>query len=170
MNAPSADSVRMEIQSRPDLLAPVRSMVISLAERFGFDEVECGHLALAVDEALANVIRHAYDNEPDHRIWITISPLETPSRVFRIVIEDEGRQCDLDKIASRDLTEIRPGGLGVHLMREVTDQCRFEHRTPRGTRLLLEKIPSAPRSRPLSPSQSHDENGTDSGPSHRHRN
>ena len=170
MNAPSADCVRLEIQSRPDLLAPVRSMVISLAERFGFDEVECGHLALAVDEALANVIRHAYDGEPHHRIWITISPLETPHQVFRIIIEDEGRQCDLDAITPRDLSEIRPGGLGVHLMREVTDQCRFEHRTPRGTRLVLEKIPSAPRTRPPSSSQSHDEHGKDSESSHRHRN
>lgn len=170
MTNPTTACVRLEILSRPDLLAPVRSTVISLAERFGFDEVECGHLALAVDEALANVIRHAYDGDPDQRIWISIDPIETPNRVFRIIIEDEGRQCDLDAIAPRDLDEIRPGGLGVHLMREVTDQCRYEHRSPRGTTLLIEKIPSAPRTRPLSSSHTHDDNGADSGSSHRHRN
>lgn len=135
--------VRLEITSRPDLLAPVRSMVISLAERFGFDEVESGHLALAIDEALANVIRHGYGGEAERPIWISIAMLDDPRRVFRVVIEDEGRQCDPESIAPRALDDIRPGGLGVHLIREVTDRCTFEHRTPSGMRLVLEKTPRA---------------------------
>ena len=160
-------TIRLEILSRPELLAPVRSMVISMAERFGFDEVECGHLALAVDEALANVIRHAYAGSPDERIWITISLLQSPKRLFRIEIEDEGEQCDLDSIAPRDLNDVRPGGLGVHLMREVTDRCTYEHRATGGMRVVLEKAPTASHS-PLSSSP--DDTGTESGPSHKNRN
>lgn len=162
-------TIRLEILSRPDLLAPVRSMVISMAERFGFDEVECGHLALAVDEALANVIRHAYAGSPDERIWITISLLNSPSRLFRIEIEDEGEQCDLDSIEPRDLDDVRPGGLGVHLMREVTDRCIYEHRSPRGMRVVLEKSPTAAPTPPLA-SPSSDDSGPDTGSSHNHRN
>ena len=165
----SPTTIRLEILSRPDLLAPVRSMVISMGERFGFDEVECGHLALAVDEALANVIRHAYDDRPDERIWITISLLESPDRVFRIEIEDEGEQCDLESITSRDLEDVRPGGLGVHLMREVTDRCLHEHRSPRGSKVTLEKIPTGTSGGSLT-SSSNDDTGNESGSSHRHRN
>ena len=162
-------TIRLEILSRPDLLAPVRSMVISMAERFGFDEVECGHLALAVDEALANVIRHAYHGSPDQRIWITISLINQPSPLFRIEIEDEGEQCDVDSIAPRELDDVRPGGLGVHLIREVTDHCSYEHRSPRGTKITLEKAPISSPKPPLT-SSSPDDTGTDTGSSHRHRN
>jgi anti-sigma regulatory factor (Ser/Thr protein kinase) len=134
-------TIRLELTSRPELLAPVRAMVVSLAERFGFDDIESGHLALAVDEALANVIRHGYESRPDGRIWITIRLIESPTPTFRVEIEDEGRQVDPAGISSRDLDEIRPGGLGVHIMREVTDACDFETRHPQGMRLVLEKMP-----------------------------
>ena len=169
MHQESPTTIRLEILSRPDLLAPVRSMVISMAERFGFDEVECGHLALAVDEALANVIRHAYAGSPDERIWITISLLNSPNRLFRIEIEDEGEQCDLDSIAPRDLDDVRPGGLGVHLIREVTDRCTYEHRSSRGMKVILEKAPTTSSKPPLTSSSS-DDTGSDSGPSQQNRN
>lgn len=141
--------IRLEILSRPELLAPVRAMLVSLAERFGFDDIETGHLALAVDEALANVIRHGYESRPDGRIWLTILTIEEPTPRIRVEIEDEGRQVDPATIAGRELDEIRPGGLGVHIMREVTDACDFEPRRPTGMRLVLEK---APRQRPPSSS------------------
>ena len=139
--------VRLEILSRPELLAPVRAMLVSLAERFGFDDIETGHLALAVDEALANVIRHGYESRPDGRIWLTIRTIDEPTPRIRVEIEDEGRQVDPATIAGRELDEIRPGGLGVHIMREVTDACDFEPRRPTGMRLVLEQ---APRQRPPS--------------------
>lgn len=169
MEQEPSTTVRLEILSRPDLLAPVRSMVISMAERFGFDQVECGHLALAVDEALANVIRHAYAGSADERIWITISLLESPTRLFRVEIEDEGEQCEIDAIAPRDLGDVRPGGLGVHLMREVTDRCVYEHRSPRGMRVILEKTPTT-TPQPTITSSSPDDSGTESGSPHENRN
>jgi anti-sigma regulatory factor (Ser/Thr protein kinase) len=137
----SSPTIRIELLSRPDLLAPVRAMIVSLAERFGFDDIESGHLALAVDEALANVIRHGYESRADGRIWVAVHLIESPVRTLRIEIEDEGRQVDPSLINPRDLDEIRPGGLGVHIMREVTDACDFETRQPRGMRLVLEKMP-----------------------------
>lgn len=136
--------IRVELRSQPELLAPVRAMLTSLSERLGFDEVETGHLALAVDEALANVIRHGYDNATDGRIWLSASVKEQPTRRLHIEIEDQGRQVDPEQINPRDLDDVRPGGLGVHLMREVTDTCEFERRSPTGMRLVLEKtIPTA---------------------------
>ena len=142
-DAPSL--MRLELVSQPELLAPVRAMLTSLSERLGFDEVETGHLALAVDEALANVIRHGYDNATDGRIWISARVVDEPTRRLQIEIEDQGRQIDPAMIRPRDLDDVRPGGLGVHLMREVTDSCEFERRTPAGMRLVLEK--SIPTSR-----------------------
>ncbi|MBX3355265.1 MAG: ATP-binding protein [Phycisphaeraceae bacterium] len=129
----------VQLLSRPGLLAPVRSMVVSLAERTGFDEVMCSHIQLAVDEALANVLRHGYGGREDCRIWVHLWELHDPAGL-RIVIEDLARQVDPETIRGRELDEVRPGGLGVHLMQSLMDVVRFERRHEGGMRLTLEKI------------------------------
>lgn len=131
--------LKLEIASRPELLSSVRSMVVSFGERVGLDEIASGHLALAVDEALANVIRHGYDGRPDGRIWLNLSAVDTPEPRIRIEIEDEGAQIDPQNIRPRDLDDIRPGGLGVHIIQEVTDHCEFSRREDVGMALVMEK-------------------------------
>ena len=134
-----SQDIRLEIRSDPDLLPAVRGMIANLCERYGFSDMEIGHISLAVDEALANVIRHGYDSRLDGPIWISCSMLPGPPISLRIVIEDEGKQIDPGEIKGRDLDEIRPGGLGVHIMREVMDTCEFQIRDGAGMRLVLEK-------------------------------
>jgi len=129
----------VQMLSRKTLLAPVRSMLVSLSEHAGFDEVSCGHIALAVDEALANVIRHGYGGREDCRVWVHLWHLEQPTGI-RIVIEDLARQVEPDLICGRDLEDVRPGGLGVHLIRTVMDKAHFEKRREGGMRLTLEKL------------------------------
>lgn len=152
-----SDAVRMtqvpdisiQMLSRAALLAPLRSMVVCLAERCGFDEVCCGHIALAVDEALANVIKHGYGGRDDCRVWVHLWQLHEPSGL-RVVIEDLARQVDPEHIRSRDLDDVRPGGLGVHLMQSVMDLVRFEKRREGGMRLTLEKaLRSEPAESPV---------------------
>ena len=94
-------------------------------------------MALAVDEALCNVIRHGYDSAQDRPIWVRLWP--EGERGLRIVIEDEAKQVDPATIRSRDLEEIRPGGLGVHIMHEIMDEVTFEKRDSVGMRLTLVK-------------------------------
>lgn len=129
----------VQMLSRTTLLAPLRSMIVSVAEHAGFDEVNCGHIALAVDEALANVIRHGYGGRDDCRVWVHLWHTHDPSGI-RIVIEDLARQIDPENIRGRDLDDVRPGGLGVHLIRTVMDTAHFEKRREGGMRLTLEKV------------------------------
>ena len=56
------------------------------------------------------------------------------------MIEDEADQIDPDSIKGRDLEDVKPGGLGVHIMREIMDSCRFERRKQeKGMRVIMEK-------------------------------
>jgi anti-sigma regulatory factor (Ser/Thr protein kinase) len=109
-----------------------------MAAHEGLDDLAACHLILAMDEALTNVIRHGYDCDPNGRIWIAVSTLQEGAGI-RVVIEDRARTVDPEALQSRDLEDIRPGGLGMHLMRTLVD--RFEHlpRTDGGMRVVLEK-------------------------------
>lgn len=145
----SSSTIRLEITSNPLFLAGARELVYHVANRLGFGDEACGQLALAVDEALCNVIRHGYEKQEGRPIWLTLvaeggvgspdRPGVVPTQALKIVIEDEARQVDLSTIKSRDLDDIRPGGLGVHIISEVMDEVKYEHRQPTGMRLTMLK-------------------------------
>jgi serine/threonine-protein kinase RsbW len=130
--------VRLEMFSQARLLAPARALISSLAVRFGFEELLAGQISLAIDEALCNIINHGYDRRPDGRITLCIWDLGDP-RGMQVVLEDRARQVDPEEIKSRDLADIRPGGLGVHLIREIMDEVSYEQREGGGMRLTMVK-------------------------------
>jgi anti-sigma regulatory factor (Ser/Thr protein kinase) len=124
----------------------VRELVNRLARSVGFAESQSSQVALAVDEALANVIRHGYEGRSNARIWVKLWMLSPTSDGpgLRVVVEDLARQVDPALIKSRDLDDIRPGGLGVHIIREVMDSVVYEKRDPLGMRLIMEKRTNTP--------------------------
>lgn len=138
----SAPALQLQMVSDPVYLSGAREMVASVSRRLGFSEEACGQIALAIDEALCNVIRHGYERRRDGPIWLSLWPLAGENGHaggLRIVVEDEAKQVDPAQIKSRDLDEIRPGGLGVHIIRQIMDEVNFEKRESVGMRLTLVK-------------------------------
>ncbi|MDX2117406.1 MAG: ATP-binding protein [Planctomycetota bacterium] len=136
----STPHLRLQMLSNPLYLSGARELVSSVAKRLGFPDTACGQIALAVDEALCNVMRHGYDRREDAPIWISVWPFtDEHGDALRIVIEDEAKQVDPAAIKSRDLEQIRPGGLGVHIIKEVMDDAVYEKRDAVGMRLTLVK-------------------------------
>ncbi len=130
---------RLRMFSQPRLLAAVRALVAAMAQRLGFNEMQSGQISLAVDEALCNVITHGYERRPDGQLWINLWALGGEPSGLKIVIEDLAPQVDPNDIQPRDLDDIRPGGLGVHIIREVMDEVTWERRSPEGMRLTMVK-------------------------------
>ncbi|MEQ8769632.1 MAG: ATP-binding protein [Phycisphaerales bacterium] len=149
MTAPAGQSrphIRVELLSNPIYLSGARELVGTVAKRLGFDDLDCSKIALAVDEALCNVIRHGYGRALDRPIWISIWPLEHDGAAegIRIAIEDEAKQVDPSQMQGRSLTDIKPGGLGVHIIREVMDEATYEKREG-GVGMRLTLVKRAPR-------------------------
>lgn len=139
---PAHPNIRLELLSNPLYLSGVREFIAGVAKRLGFTETHCSQLALAVDEAMANVIRHGYDTKTDGKIWINVFHQgdARSGLSMTVVIEDEAKQVDPCTIKSRDLEDIRPGGLGVHIIKEVMDEAIYEKRECNcGMRLTLVK-------------------------------
>ena len=137
-------NLKMELPSDPRLLRVVRSAVEELAREFGLDESDCHRVTLAVDEAITNIIRHAYQNQPGQPIEITCSRLgaepgaDGPDRL-EILLQDCGRGVEPSELRGRPLDEIRPGGLGLHLIRETMDEVEYQ-RAGKTNRLRLVKF------------------------------
>jgi len=75
-------------------------------------------VVLAVDEACANVIRHAYAVDQSGNMRLQI---EKDEQTFLFRMIDYAPTADKSKIKSRSLDEIKPGGLGFHLMNTIMD-------------------------------------------------
>jgi len=118
--------VSLTMPSNPELLKAVRCVVASLAEDVGFSSDDCCAVTRAVDEALANIIRHAYHSRRDQPISLTCRRVRKRSnRVLRTALEitliDHGSAADPAKLHGRPLDKIEPGGLGLHFIRKSMD-------------------------------------------------
>ena len=131
---------RIQVLSRPTLLAVVRHAIEAWCELATDDPATCSRVGLAVDEAITNVIRHGYRGDDDGIIEIS---MQRDGSTIGFLIEDRASQVPLEHIKGRDLDDIRPGGLGVHLIREVMDEAVWSHRDGGGMRLELTKDLSA---------------------------
>ncbi len=132
--------VEMRILSTACHLPVVRAAMEKICDMSGFDPDTAGRVVLSVDEALANIIRHAYDNAEDQPIEISIQVTgSSPQRVLRIRLRDYGKDVDPSQIRSRDLEDVRPGGLGVHIIQECMDSMEYSPAEGGGTVLTLTK-------------------------------
>lgn len=121
------NTVELHITSNTRCLPVVRSAVEKMAKMEGFGDVDAHALTLAIDEALANVIKHAYNGQPDQPIIVSFKPTHAADGRSGIIVEvrDHGRQVDPSTIRSRDLDDVRQGGLGVHIIRTLMDECEY---------------------------------------------
>ncbi|MBT8484882.1 MAG: ATP-binding protein [Phycisphaerales bacterium] len=137
--------IHVHMFSQARWLAAVRAMAGSFAQRTGFSEILSGQISLAIDEALCNVINHGYERRPDGPIWIDFHHLALDPPGLEIVITDRARQVEPDSIQPRALEDIRPGGLGVYIIREIMDRVVYEQRTDGGMRLtMMKQLPPSP--------------------------
>jgi len=116
--------VELSITSSTRSLPIVRGAVERMAKLEGFCDEDAHALTWAIDEALANVIKHGYDGRPDQPISITLRTVRAADGRggIAVAVRDKGRQVDPGSIQGRDLDDIRPGGLGVHIIRTVMDE------------------------------------------------
>jgi anti-sigma regulatory factor (Ser/Thr protein kinase) len=138
----------MELSSNPNTLCVVRNALEQLAQILGFPEAECRAVVLAVDEALTNIIRHAYQGKADQPIEISFRRIQVAQDGARrpaleIMFEDHGARVDAKRLCGRDLEDVRPGGLGLHFIKESMDAVEFRRRWGRN-QLRLVKFLRAP--------------------------
>lgn len=130
------DSIEIKISAKPKYLKIIRGAVKNICEILEFCQEDTNNITLAVDEACSNIIKHAYGGPTDQPIKMT---LNTYKNKLEIYLRDYGKKADIKKIKSRQLDDVRPGGLGVHLIKTVMDEVVFDNNFEQGNQLKLTK-------------------------------
>jgi len=121
--------------SDPRYLCAVRGAIGPLAAAIGWDESECRSIVLAVDEALANIIRHAYHERTDGSMEVECREI---SDGLEITLLDNGDAPDPAKICAGAVDSDQPGGRGTHIIKEVMDEFSYQA-SPEGNRFVAIK-------------------------------
>lgn len=103
----------------------------------GLHPSDAYNIQLAVDEAVVNVISHAYHDCPngpvelDFAIW--------PDRLV-ITIRDWGESFDPAQVPEPDLGQPQERGYGMYLMRRLMDSVLYAQSTEDGNQAVLIKL------------------------------
>lgn len=113
-----------------NLMREIQRHVPNLPDAAGYN------VQLAVDEAVVNVISHAYRNDPQGRVELTI---EIHRSKLVIQIRDWGESYDPNKIQEPDFGQPQERGYGLYLIRKLMDQVSYVASAEQGNCATLTK-------------------------------
>ena len=108
----------LEIGSVPAECRRARQFIEDWALAAGYPDLERGRIVLAADEATSNIIRHTYGGDPGHPIVLSA---EIRDGHFHLRLRDHGPAVDPAALKGRALADVKPGGLGLHLLSTIFD-------------------------------------------------
>jgi anti-sigma regulatory factor (Ser/Thr protein kinase) len=114
----------LKLPARPERLVLVRTMVQRVAEISGCSEDLAQRLVIALNEACMNIIQHAYKGIEEGHFILEVRRKEN---ILYFRLEDAAPPINLESVKSRELDDVRPGGLGVHFIHEIMDTCTIGH-------------------------------------------
>ena len=117
----------LDVPSTTQNLALIREFVSRVAEQAGLNATEVGQLELAVDEACANVIEHAYGDDKTKQVMVrAIFDEDT----LRIHVIDTGKGFDPTQVQEQELKDLiakrKTGGLGMRLIKTLMDEVHYD--------------------------------------------
>jgi serine/threonine-protein kinase RsbW len=117
----------LKFSGRLENLAKIRNFVVDAAKSAGFNDLEIYAVELAVDEACANIIEHAYGEEGVGDILCTC---HVNKDKLTITLRDSGKPFNPESVPEPKLDvpleELQPGGAGLFLMRKMMDEVEFK--------------------------------------------
>lgn len=117
----------LQVPSSTDNLAMIRDFVNSAGAKAGFSETDVAKIVLAVDEACANVIEHAYGKDVMKEVTVRVV-LQTDQVEIEVV--DTGKGFDPTAVQHQELEKLvsqrKSGGLGMRLMKTLMDEVHYE--------------------------------------------
>lgn len=107
-------------------LVNIRAFVEAAARQCFTDRLMVTKVVMAVDEAVANVMEHAYQDAKTGDVSIAIA---ADDEAFSVTVTDHGRRFDPNNQPGVDVKDhIRQGkrdGLGIFIIRKIMDEIKY---------------------------------------------
>ena len=120
-----------------DNLKNIRSMLVDFLKNHKLQVKEIKEIELGTDEAVTNIIKHSYKEENKKNI-IQVE-LEISENKVIIHLYDNGTPVNEKKIKPRELSDVKPGGLGTYFINRIMDEVRWKKTDEWVNHLILVK-------------------------------
>ena len=107
-----------------DNLKNIRSMLVNSLNNHKLPVKVIKEIELGTDEAVTNIIKHSYKEENKKNI-IQVE-LEISENKVIIHLYDNGTPVNEEKIKPRELSDVKPGGLGTYFINKIMDEVRWK--------------------------------------------
>lgn len=114
--------VEITIVSHPRWLRLARSVVKDFCAALGIADQQAQSIVVAVDEALSNVMKHAYDGDRSKFVSLSCS---AAGNELAFEIRDQGAPFNPLDHKAPPPNELRPGGRGVYLIQTIMDRIEY---------------------------------------------
>ena len=105
-------------------LKNIRSMIVDFLNNHKLPVKEIKEIELGTDEAVTNIIKHSYKEENKKNI-IEVE-LEFSENKVIIHLFDNGTPVNEEKIKPRELSDVKPGGLGTYFINKIMDEVKWK--------------------------------------------
>ncbi len=135
-------TMEMAFSGELDNLNSIREFIWSVLHNLPLTEEEGNLIVLSIDEAVANIMKYAYQGSNEKHL-IVQAQYKAPK--LRFVLVDNGDQFDpTEKEAEKMdvngyIREGHHGGLGIYIIEQVMDSFQHLFVPGMGNRLILEK-------------------------------
>ena len=119
--------IQMEFPAQDKYLNVLGASIGAMLQRVEGGEPPEGQIygiELAVQETCTNIVRHAYAEQNEGRIKVTLT-FEKPSRRFIVDVRDTGRSFNPSTIPAPSLGKPQVHGYGLFLMDKLMDEVTY---------------------------------------------
>lgn len=122
----SKTTYQISISASTRNLSDVRDFITEHAESYGFVADQIADIRLAVDEAVTNIIKHAYQNDTSKEINISLKFTDAQLCIY---LTDTGRSFEFETYKLPDIKKQielkKRGGMGVYLIHSLMDKVSY---------------------------------------------
>jgi serine/threonine-protein kinase RsbW len=119
----STEKLELNFLSHTANLSTVRRAIEQFCAEVGLQTSAREEVGLVVNEALANIIRHAYNGAKDKPVRATV---ERYGGGVKISLRDWGNGVDPSTVPRPEHDPFVPGGLGLICMKRLMDEVHYE--------------------------------------------
>lgn len=116
----------LDVTSHPANLASVRKAVEAFAAANGFADRAIAEIGLCVNEAIANIIRHAYGDNHSRPVRVAAAMDARDGGTIVVTLRDWGTGVDPSTLPCRPYDPLEPGGVGLICLQQWMDRVTYD--------------------------------------------